>query len=229
MSKHPKFYFSLRSPYSWLAFHDLLRDAPEVADAIEWAPFWEPDERNDQALRERGEQFPYVAMSRAKHLYILQDVARLAAVRGLSVKWPVDRAPVWEIPHLGYLVALREGLGREYIAEVCAARWQHGLDICDRATVADIASRLGLDAAEVSNACDDEDLRARGVDLLMDVCRDGVFGVPFFVHRFTRFWGVDRLPDFITHVRSKLAPAGALPVGEAQGSSSDAGHAGGCG
>ncbi|MBB5954055.1 2-hydroxychromene-2-carboxylate isomerase [Saccharothrix tamanrassetensis] len=229
MSRHPRFYFSLRSPYSWLAFHDLLRDAPEVADAIEWAPFWEPDERNDQALRERGEQFPYVAMSRAKHLYILQDVARLAAARGLSVKWPVDREPVWEIPHLGYLVALREGLGREYIAEVCSARWQHGRDICDRATIADIATRLGLDPDEVSNACDDDGLRARGVELLMDVCRDGVFGVPFFVHRFTRFWGVDRLADFVAHVRSKLAPAGAPPAGDAPGPSADPGHAGGCG
>ncbi len=229
MSKHPKFYFSLRSPYSWLAFHDLLRDAPEVADAIDWAPFWEPDARNDEALRERGEQFPYVAMSRAKHLYILQDVARLAGARGLSVKWPVDREPVWEIPHLGYLVALKAGLGREYIAEVCSARWQHGLNICDRATIADIAVRLGLDADEVSNASEDPELRAQGVELLMDVCRDGVFGVPFFVHRFTRFWGIDRLPDFVAHVRSKLAPAAALPSGPDESASAEAGHAGGCG
>ncbi|MEU4805222.1 DsbA family protein [Actinosynnema sp. NPDC023587] len=229
MAKHPKFYFSLRSPYSWLAFHDLLRDAPDVADAIDWAPFWEPDEGTDRELRARGEAFPYVAMSRAKHLYVLQDVARLAAARGLSVTWPVDREPVWEVPHLGYLVALREGLGREYVAEVCAARWQHGRDICDRATVADIAARLGLDAAEVSGAADDPDLRARGVELLVDVCRDGVFGVPFFVHRFTRFWGVDRLPEFVAHVRSKLAPAGALPEPVAHPPSSDAGHAGGCG
>jgi 2-hydroxychromene-2-carboxylate isomerase len=230
VAKHPRFYFSLRSPYSWLAFHDLLRDAPDVADAIEWAPFWEPDERNSAELTARGETFPYVAMSRAKHLYILQDVARLAAARGLSVKWPVDREPVWEVPHLGYLVALREGLGREYIAAVCQARWQHGRDICSRDTVADIAASLGLDPPEVANACDDPSLRARGVELLLDVCRDGVFGVPFFVHRFTRFWGVDRLPDFVSHVRSKLAPAAALAEPAVRGAAaSDEGHAGGCG
>jgi hypothetical protein len=89
-----------------------------------------------------------------------------------------------------------------------------------------------LNPAEVAGASDDPELRARGVELLMDVCEDGAFGVPFFVHRFTRFWGVDRLPDFVAHVRSKLTPAAALPASSSAvgvGRSSDEGHAGGCG
>ncbi|TQM84843.1 2-hydroxychromene-2-carboxylate isomerase [Saccharothrix saharensis] len=232
MARGPRFYFSLRSPYSWLAHHDLLGLYPDVADAVEWAPFWEPDPRNERALAERGEQFPYAAMSRAKHFYILQDVARLAAARGLALEWPVDREPVWEIPHLGYLVASGSGLGREYVAAAYRARWEQGRDICSRETVGQIAAELGLNPAEVAGASDDPELRARGVELLMDVCEDGAFGVPFFVHRFTRFWGVDRLPDFVAHVRSKLTPAAALPASSSAvgvGRSSDEGHAGGCG
>ena len=181
MARGPRFYFSLRSPYSWLAHHDLLGLYPDVADAVEWAPFWEPDPRNERALAERGGQFPYAAMSRAKHFYILQDVARLAAARGLALKWPVDREPVWEIPHLGYLVALGSGLGREYVAAAYRARWEQGRDICSRETVGEIAAELGLNPAEVAGASDDPELRARGVELLMDVCEDGAFGVPFFV------------------------------------------------
>jgi 2-hydroxychromene-2-carboxylate isomerase len=232
VARNPRFYFSLRSPYSWLAYHDLLRTYPDVAEAIEWAPFWEPDPRNEQALAERGEQFPYAAMSRAKHFYILQDVARLAAARGLELTWPVDREPVWEVPHLAYLVALRAGLGGEYIAAAYRARWEQGRDICSPSTVAEIGAELGLNPAEVAGASEDPELRARGVELLLDVCKDGAFGVPFFVHRFTRFWGVDRLPDFVAHVRSKLAPAVALPPSSSAvglGRSSDEGHAGGCG
>ena len=232
MARGPRFYFSLRSPYSWLAYHDLLRSYPDVAEVVEWTPFWEPDARNERALEERGEQFPYAAMSRAKHFYILQDVARLAAARGLELKWPVDREPVWEVPHLGYLVALRSGAGPEYIAAAYRARWEQGRDICSRETVGEIAAELGLNPAEVSGASEDPELRARGVELLLEVCKDGAFGVPFFVHRFTRFWGVDRLPDFVAHVRSKLAPAAALPAPSSAvglGRSSDEGHAGGCG
>lgn len=80
-----KINFSLRSPYSWLSSHDLPGEYRDVADAVEWRPLWEPDERNECALADCGEQFPYAAMSRAKHFYILQDVARLTAARSVRV------------------------------------------------------------------------------------------------------------------------------------------------
>lgn len=229
MSKNPRFYFSLRSPYSWMAYRELLERYPDVADAVEWVPFWEPDVLSQRML---GEDFPYSAMSRAKHLYILQDVGRLTKARGLPLKWPVDREPVWEVPHLGYLVARGEGRGPEYIAAVYRARWEEGRDICDRVTIAEIAASLDLDPTRVAAAGDDPELRAEGVEILREICQDGVFGVPFFVHRFTRFWGMDRLADFAEHLRAKLAPAAALPPAESAvgfGRSSEESHAGGCG
>jgi 2-hydroxychromene-2-carboxylate isomerase len=229
MSRNPRFYFSLRSPYSWMAYRELLAEYPDVAEAVEWVPFWEPDELSQRML---GEEFPYSAMSRAKHFYILQDVGRLTKARGLTLNWPVDRDPVWEIPHLGYLVARREGRGPEYIAAVYRARWEEGRNICDRVTIAEIAASLDLDPAEVAAASDDADLRTEGVAILRDICKDGVFGVPFFVHRFTRFWGMDRLADFAEHLRGKLTPAASLPAPVTSvglGRSSEESHAGGCG
>jgi 2-hydroxychromene-2-carboxylate isomerase len=232
VSKRPTFYFSLRSPYSWMAYRDLLERYPDVAEAVEWVPFFEPDALSLRMLAERGEEFPYSAMSRAKHFYILQDVGRLTKARGLPLTWPVDREPVWEVPHLGYLVALRGGRGPEYIAAVYRARWELGRDICDPAVIADVATSLGLDPVEVSTAATDPELRLEGVEVLLRICRDGVFGVPFFVHRFSRFWGMDRLDEFAAHLRSKLAPAGALPATASSvsvGRSSEESHAGGCG
>lgn len=232
MARQPRFYFSLRSPYSWMAYRDLLSSYPDVAAAVEWVPFFEPDALSTEMLTAAGEEFPYSAMSKAKHLYILQDVGRLTKARGLPLTWPVDRDPVWEVPHLGYLVARRDGRGPEYIAEVYRARWELGLDICDRAVIADIATSLGLDPVEVSTASDQPRWREEGVAILVEICRDGVFGVPFFVHRFTRFWGMDRLADFAAHLRAKLAPAGAMPASATSvglGRSSEESHAGGCG
>ncbi|MFG3283174.1 2-hydroxychromene-2-carboxylate isomerase [Streptomyces sp. NPDC048111] len=230
----PTFYFSLRSPYSWLAHRDLTREHPDIADAVRWRPFFEPDELSTRLLTEAGGSFPYTAMSRAKHLYVLQDVGRIAKSRGIALRWPVDRDPVWEVPHLAHLVAERAGLGRAYVAAVYRARWEQGRDICDRAVIGGIGAELGLDPAELANACDDPELRAEGVRLLLDVDTDGVFGVPFFVHGFNRFWGLDRLPAFVAHLRERGLPAAALPrpVGAAVGlgpGSVDDGHAGGCG
>jgi 2-hydroxychromene-2-carboxylate isomerase len=230
--KPARFYFSLRSPYSWLAYRDLHEHYPDLVGRLEWIPFWEPDKRTTDLLVEQDVELPYADMSRAKNLYILQDVGRIAKSRGIALSWPVDRDPVWEVPHLGYLVALAEGKGAEYVALVYRARWDQGRNICERATIGEIGAELGL-PGRIADAADDGGLRADGVRILRQVSDDGVFGVPFFTHGFTRFWGVDRLPDFAAHLRGARPPATALPapvpgvVG--LGLSSDDGHAGGCG
>ncbi|GAA2487490.1 2-hydroxychromene-2-carboxylate isomerase [Streptomyces gobitricini] len=232
-NKTPRFYFSLRSPYSWLAHRELTTRHPELVDHLVWTPFFEPDPESARLLTDQGGTFPYSEMSREKNRYVLQDVGRLTKARGITVTWPVDRRPVWEVPHLGYLVAAREGRGQDYIAACYRARFGEGRDICDRSTIAAIGAGLGLDQRRIADASDDPDLRAEGVRALLDVCHDGVFGVPFFVHGFTRFWGLDRFDAFVEHLRSKALPAASVPEPLAGavglGRSADDGHAGGCG
>lgn len=185
----PKCYFSFRSPYSWLAWRDLRAAHPDVVAQLDWLPFWEPDARSQALLADAGGTFTYTPMSRAKRLYILQDVRRLAARRRLQVSWPVDRAPVWEVPHLAYLVAEDHGRGAEFLAAVYRSRWEEGRDVCNPETVALIAESLQLPAAAVRGAVDDPGVRRRGVEVLLAIERDGVFGVPFFVNGFEKYWG----------------------------------------
>lgn len=228
----PRFWFSLRSPYSWLAHHDLVTHHPDVAEAVRWRPFFEPDETSAGLLHAAGGSFPYVAMSKEKHRYILQDVRRLAAARGLEFSWPVDRAPCWEVAHLAYLVAERTGAGRAFIAGVHRARWGQGLDISERSTIAAVAAEVGVDPALAAGAADDPELRAAGVQCLLDLQRDGVFGVPFGVLGHDRYWGVDRLDGFVAAVRGAWpdppAPGPAAPD-PGHLAAADSGPAGGCG
>ncbi|MEU0744560.1 DsbA family protein [Streptomyces sp. NPDC006134] len=235
-AKVPRYYFSLRSPYSWLAHRELLDRYPDVAAAVEWRPFFEPDATSERLLTEAGGSFPYTPMSRAKHLYVLQDVRRLVKERGLSMTWPVDRAPVWEVPHLAYLVArdAGPGYGARFVAAAYRTRWEEGRDICDPAVVAGIGAELGLDPEALAGAAGDPELRRRGVLALRDVCDDGVFGVPFFAHGRSRYWGLDRLAGFAAHLRAAEPPArtlpGPVPVAVGDGArATDDGHAGGCG
>lgn len=252
-SKVPRFYFNFRSPYSWIAYRDLMDRYPDVAQAVEWHLWWEPDADGERRMAEHGHHFPYSAMSREKHLYILQDVRRLTTDRGLAVSWPVDHDPVWEVPHLPYFLALDAGLGPAWIERVYRARWQEGRDICDRTTIAEIAGELGLPAERAAAAADDEELRGgRGLRALLAVSDAGAFGVPFFTHGYDKFWGVDRLAGFVASVRSgsgpgsgsgsgsrsrDTPPAGAPDADFAELSdtdfaaarSADPGHAGGCG
>jgi 2-hydroxychromene-2-carboxylate isomerase len=225
----PRFYFSFRSPYSWLGYRDLIDGYPAVADALEWRPFWEPDELSLRMLTEAGGKFPYVDHSTAKARYILQDVRRLARKRGLTFAWPVDRDPCWEVPHLAYLAAARLGRGRDFIAQVYRCRWEQGRDITDPGVMGGIAARLGLPSGLITGAARDPELRKAGREALLAIDADGVFGVPFFVHGYDKFWGVERLPWFIDALRSRgvAVPSGvAVP---AVGVAADHGHAGGCG
>jgi 2-hydroxychromene-2-carboxylate isomerase len=231
-NKTPRFYFSLRSPYSWLAYRKVMTQHRDLAERVEWVPFFEPDPLSARLLEEQGGRFPYSEMSREKNRYVLQDVGRITKSLGIEVTWPVDRDPVWEVPHLGYLVAAREGRGHDYIDAVYRARFGRGRDICDPQTIEDIGWETGIDPLSLSRASNRPELRAEGVRILMDVCKDGVFGVPFFVHGYSRFWGIDRLDAFVEHLRSQAEPAEEMPreltaVGIA--TATDDGHAGGCG
>lgn len=232
-TKTPRCYFSLRSPYSWLAYRELLANHADVARRLEWRPYYEPDERSTRLIIEQGGELPYADMPRAKHLYILQDVGRLAQERGIELTWPVDRDPVWEVPHLGYLYASRHGRGPAFIEYAYQARWEEGRDICLRSTIAEIGTLLGLDPTAMANAGDDEELRREGAAIMVEACRHGAFGVPFFVHGFSRYWGLDRLDAFATHIRSTSPPAESMPepcvAAVGLGRSPDDGHAGGCG
>ncbi|GGS36164.1 2-hydroxychromene-2-carboxylate isomerase [Actinokineospora fastidiosa] len=228
--KPPRWYFSFRSPYSWLAYRDLMDHHPDVADTLQWRPFWEPEPAMADVLARAGGDFPYVPMSREKHRYILQDVRRLAAERGLSFAWPVDRAPRWEVAHLGYLVAADRGLAREYVAEVYRARWELGLDISDPLTITTIAAELDTDPRGLADAVDDPSIRERGLAALLDISQDGVFGVPFFATGFDKFWGLDRLPAFIDTLRATAYPTTPAEAHTpALAATGDLGHAGGCG
>jgi 2-hydroxychromene-2-carboxylate isomerase len=235
----PRWYFSLRSPYSYFAHAELTGRYPDVADALEWIPFWEPDPATLRLLDERRVTLAGVPMSRAKNLYVLQDARRLARARGLPLAWPVDRDPCWEVAHLGYLVADDAGLGRAYVAAVYRARWERGEDISDRAVVAAVAKELGLPGS-LADAADDPRLRERGVACLERSYRDGLFGVPFFAVGHDRYFGVDRLRWVVAQVRGGPPPGGPdlawldglveVPEPpELTRPGGDAGHAGGCG
>jgi 2-hydroxychromene-2-carboxylate isomerase len=233
--KPPRWYFSLRSPYSWFAYRDLTKHYPDVLDAVRWIPFWEPDARSEELLEGIGVQLPLVPMAREKNFYILQDTRRLAEDRGLDVTWPIDREPVWEVSHLAYLVAEDAGVGREFVDRVYRARWQESKNICDPAVIGEIAADLGLDADRAAGAVDDPELRQRGVEILAASARDGLFGVPFFIHGHDKFWGVDRVEAFVAALRG--VPRSAAGISDAElaalpdlaGAGGDAGHAGGCG
>ncbi|NQE92682.1 2-hydroxychromene-2-carboxylate isomerase [Nocardia terpenica] len=225
----PRVYFSFRSPYSWLSFHDLRRDHPELVRRLEWRPFWEPDERFTALLTDAGHEFPYTPMSRAKHFYLLRDVRRLARRRGLANAWPVDDHLYWEPAHLAWFAAADQGLAEDYSDRVYAARWLSGHDICRPEVVQTILDDLGI-ATTIDELLRSPDIEKRALDALVSVCEEDIFGVPMFLHGREKFWGLDRLPDFLAALpdSAEREPSG-IPDLAVPTATAEIGHAGGCG
>jgi hypothetical protein len=75
-------------------------------------------------------------------------------------------------------------------------------------------------------------VREQGVRALLDVHRDGVFGVPYFINGSEPYWGLDRVTDFAASFAPATVPAAAAaepPAVPAAGRTTDMSHAGGCG
>jgi 2-hydroxychromene-2-carboxylate isomerase len=234
--KRPRFYFSFRSPYSWLAARYIGKRTHLPESEIEYIPFWEPDAVSLELLQVRGGEWLYTPMSKAKHLYILEDVKRLVTRAGCSITWPVDVEPWWDLPHLAWLAARRVGKEREFFWAVYRARWEEGKDICCRSVIRQLARDCRLDPEMLAAAPEDPSIREEGTEALYRCYRDSVFGVPFFILGRERFWGVDRAEDFVRRLEmTTLAdPATAsveplLVSAAGPGSFYESDHAGGCG
>jgi 2-hydroxychromene-2-carboxylate isomerase len=205
-------YFSFRSPYSWIASHWLERHlTPDERAHIRFIPYWEPRPDVRQALEDKGGRMLYTPMSRDKHLYILQDVRRLARGMGLAFRWPVDKQPEWELPIIGYLLAADQGRGDAYRATAYKMRWGLGADIHTLDAVAALLEGCGASCADVEAAVKQQRLVVNAVDILVEAGNRGVFGVPFFLVGADKFWGVDRLQAFAARLRVEEHAFGTAP------------------
>jgi len=191
----PRIYFSLRSPFSWISLNILHANRPDVLTTCELLPYWDPAPETVDELETLGGTYHYTQMSRAKHLYILQDTKRITARLGLAMAWPVDRSPRWEIPHLAWLAAADDERPLVYGA-LMEARWHRGDDICAEDLVEDVLARAGVDAS-LARAHKDPAVLAAGARVLHRAYRDDVFGVPYFKFGNQRFWGLERVGWFL--------------------------------
>ncbi len=223
------YFFSFRSPYSWLA-SIALKKCIDSGAVLELMPFFEPDKYSQALLTAKGGEFPYRVMSDAKHRYILNDIRRLTKKFNIEHKWPIDSDPWWEPSHLGFLKAKELGYGLPFFWQVYEARWKQALDISLPENILKICEDAGIPddvGREIVKAPEEESAREKGADALYRIYLEDIFGVPMFVKKRNKFWGIDRLNDFIEIIDQPGVDCEGLPL-EA-GYALDFDHAGGCG
>ncbi len=177
------FYFSFRSPYSYLAAPRAFALPERYAIVLRY--------HGVIPMAMRGQSVPP-----AKRLHTLIDVAREAKRLGMPFGRIHD--PLGDGALRCLIVAqhaLKEGRERDFVLAASRGIWGEALDVAGDAGLRLVCERAGLDWESCRAALADPALRAR-VDTDTEQLESlGHWGVPVFVFGQDSFWGQDRIED----------------------------------
>jgi 2-hydroxychromene-2-carboxylate isomerase len=179
-----RFYFSVRSPYAWLAAERLESELGDLGVPLERLPIYPTPELfpNDPAALPD------------KVAYTVQDIRRLARERGLTVRFPPSGDPDWALARAAFMSAQHDGAAHRFMLELFHKRFCEGRDLGEDSVIAVAAREVGLDPEPILAAAHSEELRAAAsAAWRRAVERDRIFGVPSCVYAGKLYWGQDRM------------------------------------
>lgn len=177
------FYFSFRSPYSYLAAPRAFALPERYAIELRY--------HGVIPMAMRGQSVPP-----AKRLHTLIDVAREAERLGMPFGRIHD--PLGDGALRCLIVAqhaLQQGRERDFVLAASRGIWGEAIDVGADAGLRLVCERAGLDWEGCRAALSDEALRARVDADTEQLASLGHWGVPVFVFGKESFWGQDRIGD----------------------------------
>ena len=176
------FWFSFRSPYSYIAFPRVARLARATGAELRL--------RYILPMVMRGLPVPQV-----KRLYIVRDCKREADLANIPFGRIVDPVGAGVERALAVLhAAVAQGKGEAFAETALAAAFAHGVDLASDAGLLDTAQRAGLTAAAVAAALADESWRPVAEANRAALFEAGLWGAPTFrVDAGPAHWGQDRI------------------------------------
>jgi 2-hydroxychromene-2-carboxylate isomerase len=176
-----EFFFSLRSPYSYIAAQRLFALTKDTGIQVKL--------RYVLPMVMRG-----LAVPRNKRMYISQDAAREALRFGIPFGRICD--PVGKPTERGLALmplAESQGKGQAFVLSFMRGVWAEGLDAGSDSGLKKIIERAGLAWPEVCVALENNQWRQMAENNRKDMLTLGLWGVPGFQLRDTVVWGQDRL------------------------------------
>lgn len=203
------FFFSFRSPYSYLA-------TPMVADLMARYPI-EPRLRVVMPIAVRIPGF-FKQVNPLWPPYLARDTYRISQMHGIPYRWPRPDPVVMDIatgevpaaqPYIHRIsrlgaAATRAGKGFAYAREAARVIWSGEIDNWHEGDhLAGAAARAGLDLARLEATIADE-AEALDAEIAANEAAQkaaGHWGVPLFVYNDEPFFGQDRLDHLIWRMK----------------------------
>ena len=184
-------YFDCSSPWTYLAFHNLLPMARGLGVAITWKPILVGgvfNSVNPSVYAQRDNPVP------AKLAYMKKDLQDWARLAGVHIKMPPSVFPVNSVKAMRGCIWLEpQGKMVAFAQAVFEAYWGADRDISQDAVLADICAQCGVDAAAFAAAVGEPAVKAQLKTNTQDLVRRGGFGSPTLFVGDDMFFGNDRL------------------------------------
>ena len=194
-------FFDIGSSYSYLAFTQI--------DAIEKRTGWTVRARPfllGGVFKATGNDMP--ARVAAKARYLITDMQRWAGEYGIPFALPAS-FPSVTISTQRALVATDRLSGQASLRRLARALfdayWVQGRDVTDKAVIADVATKAGLDGAAIVAGIDAQETKDRLRADTEEAVARGAFGAPTFFVADEMFFGNDRIGHLERLVASKEA------------------------
>ncbi len=196
MADKVQFYFSFRSPYSWLALYRINLIRNELPVEIQLTPVFPSRDKDDVMLSDQK-----------KVKYVVKDVNRMASAYGLDMKWPEPFDTDWLAVHIAYIYAQEQGKGIPFCLALYHARFLEGKDVGDETIMREASLACDLDADTLIDVQGKREYKRKLLKGMVSAGNEGVFGVPYFLYRDSAYWGNDRLEWLLREINDNFGLA----------------------
>ena len=190
-----EFFFDCSSPWTYLAFHNILPLAKEFGEDISWRPILVGgifNTVNPSVYAQRETPVPLKAS------YMLKDLGDWARSAGLAIKMPPTVFPVNSVKAMRGCIWLDKESGKNVVPfarAVFESYWGDDKDISQDAVLTEICRKVGIEPQEffagISTQAVKDQLKANTEEVVVR----GGFGTPtIFVDKADMYFGNDRLP-----------------------------------
>jgi 2-hydroxychromene-2-carboxylate isomerase len=192
MTKTLEVFFDCSSPWTYLAFENLLRLQAELGFEIDWRPILVGgifNAANPSVYQSREAPVP------AKADYMKKDLTDWARLAGLKIVFPPSVFPVNSVKAMRGCIWL-EPQGRlvDFARACFEAYWSEDRDISQDAVLADLCDRVGVNPDAFFAAIADPSVKEQLRLNTEEAMARGAFGSPTMFLGQDMYFGNDRLP-----------------------------------
>lgn len=185
-----EFYFDCSSPWTYLAFIEIIQLSKRLELEIRWKPILVGGVFNSV------NKDVYEFREKPNHLklnYSNNDLNLWSQVRGININFP-EVFPVNSVKAMrGCLFALKKNNLVEFASNLFESYWGRGIDISQEDLLLDIAKHSNLSIAEFKDFIYSQKAKNLLIENTEELINRGGFGSPTFFYSDKMFFGNDRL------------------------------------